>query len=171
MQQALPTLPSLGSATVSRCVHYSCRPSCPPRRTQTLAASGATSVDVSYAPATWWKHQPSTAPPPRNHFKSATDLHVKVLMLCTFSTATPANNHNTWEKQRIHSRLDSTSTVQTSTKTQAAYSHKALQPSRLQHPRHEVCCSGECTTLTNLKIDCGERPFGSRNSRPWLRVA
>ena len=44
-------------------------------------------------------HQPSTTPPPRNHFKSATDLHVKVLMLCTFSTATPANNHNTWEKQ------------------------------------------------------------------------
>ena len=95
MQQALPPPPpSLGSATVSRCVHCSCRPSCPPRRTQTLAASDATSVHVSYAPATWWKHQPSAAPPPSNHFKSATDLHVKVLTLCTFSTATPANNHN-----------------------------------------------------------------------------
>ena len=68
-----PTLPSLGSATVSRCDHYSCRQSCPPHWTQTLAASGATSVHVSYAPATWWKHQRSTAPPPRSHFKSATD--------------------------------------------------------------------------------------------------
>ena len=55
MQQAPSALPSLGSATVSRCVHSSCRPSCPPRRTQTLAASDATSVHVSYAPATWWK--------------------------------------------------------------------------------------------------------------------
>ena len=100
MQQALPTLPSLGSATVSRCVHYSCRPSCPPPPDSDPAASDATSVHVSYAPATWWKHQPSAAPPPSNHFKSATDLHVEVLTLCTFSIATPANNRNTWERKK-----------------------------------------------------------------------
>ena len=90
-----PTLLSLRNTTACHCNHYSCCPSCPPHRMQTLAASGATSVHVSSAPATWWRHQPSTAPPPKSHSKSSIDLHVKVLTLCTFSTATLANNHNT----------------------------------------------------------------------------
>ena len=151
MQQALPHSPVLGECNC-KSLHSLLMPSILPTPPDT--DPGCFRCDkrpcIIYT-SHWWRHLPSTAPPPRNRSKSATDLHVKVQTLCTVSTATPANNHQTLCTVSTATPANNHQTLCTVSNATPANNHQTLCTVSTATPasNHQTLCTVSTATPAN----------------------